>query len=140
MKELGMRPEWLELEITESHIMTNPKKAIKVLMQLSQQGIKLAIDDFGTGYSSLSYLKQLPIDKLKIDRSFIKDIPIDKDDIAITKSIISLSKTLNLDVIAEGVETMEQKDFLIKNGCSSIQGYLYDKPIEAKGVEDRWLI
>ncbi len=139
MNKLGMRAEWLELEITESHIMTNPKRAIKVLTELSRQGIKLAIDDFGTGYSSLSYLKQLPIDKLKIDRSFIKDIPKDKDDIAITKSIISLSKTLNLDVIAEGVETIEQKEFLIANGCSSIQGYLYDKPIEANGIEERWL-
>jgi diguanylate cyclase (GGDEF)-like protein/PAS domain S-box-containing protein len=139
MRELGMRPEWLELEITESHIMTNPKKAIKVLSELSKQGIKLAIDDFGTGYSSLSYLKQLPIDKLKIDRSFIKDIPTDKDDIAITKSIISLSKTLNLDVIAEGVESVEQKEFLIKNGCSSIQGYLYGKPMESKDIEHGWL-
>jgi len=119
--------------------MNNPTQAIEILTQISQRGIKLAIDDFGTGYSSLSYLKQLPIDKLKIDKSFINDIPENSDDSAITKSIISLSQTLNLDVIAEGVETIEQKDFLVANGCINIQGYLYAKPMEAKKIEKLWI-
>ncbi len=89
----------------------------------------MAIDDFGTGYSSLSYLKTMPIDKLKIDRSFIEGIPYDGDDIAITKAIISLGKNLQLDIIAEGVETHEQQEFLRAEGCEEVQGYLYSHPI-----------
>ncbi len=139
MQEIGMKPQWLELEVTEGQIMDNPTQAIEILSQISQRGINLAVDDFGTGYSSLSYLKQLPIDKLKIDKSFINDIPSNKDDSAITKSIISLSQILNLDIIAEGVETIEQKDFLVANGCKKIQGYLYAKPMEAKDIESLWL-
>jgi len=134
-----IKPEWIELEVTEGQIMKNPKEAIEILSQISQRGIELAIDDFGTGYSSLSYLKRLPIDKLKIDQSFIRDIPEDEDDIAITKSIISLSKNLHLNIIAEGVETLAQRDFLIKNGCRNIQGYLYAKPMEASLIESLWL-
>ena len=135
----GIKQEWIELEITESQIMKNPKEAIEILTEISKRGIELAIDDFGTGYSSLSYLKSLPINKLKIDQSFIKDIPKDKDDMAITKSIISLSKNLNLSIIAEGVETLAQKDFLIKNGCKYIQGYIYAKPMESIDIENLWL-
>lgn len=133
------KPEWIELEVTESQIMTNPQEAIKILNQLSDMGIELAIDDFGTGYSSLSYLKRLPIDKLKIDRSFVLDLPDDEEDIAITKSIIGLSKSLNLKVIAEGVETQEQKDFLVENGCNKIQGYFYSKPIPAYEMQKLFL-
>jgi len=139
IKSVGIKPEWVELEITEGQLMKNPKKSIEILTKISKRGIKLAIDDFGTGYSSLAYLKNFPINKLKIDRSFVKDIPNDKDDMEITKSIISLSKNLNLSVIAEGVETLAQKDFLVKNGCKYIQGYIYAKPMDSEDIENLWL-
>ena len=126
---------WLSFEITEGQIMKNPEKSIEKLKDLNNLGIKLSIDDFGTGYSSLSYLKKLPISKLKIDQSFIRDIPEDLDDVEITKTIISMAKNLKLEVIAEGVETIEQRDFLLENGCNEIQGYLYYKPLPAKDVE-----
>jgi len=119
----------IELEVTESQIMNNPKKSIEVLEDLDKLGISISIDDFGTGYSSLSYLKKLPIKKLKIDKSFIDELPYNLDDVAITNTIINLCSNLNLKVIAEGVETLEQKDFLVKNGCRFIQGYLYSKPL-----------
>jgi diguanylate cyclase (GGDEF)-like protein len=125
----NFKGEWLELEITESDIMKKPQEAIVRFKEISELGIKISIDDFGTGYSSLSYLKKLPIDKLKIDQSFIKDIPGDEDDNAIVKAVIAISKSLNLDIIAEGVETKEQVDFVIKNGCTKLQGYYYSKPI-----------
>jgi len=136
LKESKCNPEWLELEVTEGKIMKNPENSISILDKISDLGIELAIDDFGTGYSSLSYLKRLPIDKLKIDRSFIRNLPNDKDDIAIAKAIISLSKSLNLKVIAEGVETKKQKDFLITNNCSNIQGYFYSKPMPVDEMDE----
>ena len=134
--EENIDTSWLSFEVTESQIMKNPDKSIEKLKDLNNLGIKLSIDDFGTGYSSLSYLKKLPINKLKIDRSFIMDIPIDLDDIEITKTIISMAKNLKLEVIAEGVETIEQRDFLLENGCNEIQGYLYYKPLPANDVEN----
>ena len=133
--ETTCNPECLELEVTESQVMTNPEKAITILKQISSMGIQLAVDDFGTGYSSLSYLKRLPINKLKIDQSFIRDIPDDEDDVGIAKAVIALSKSLNLSVIAEGVETKEQKDFLVNNGCVNIQGYFYGKPMPKDEME-----
>jgi len=126
----------IELEVTETQIMSNPEQSIKVLEELSDMDISIVIDDFGTGYSSLSYLKKLPINKLKIDKSFVDGVPLDADDSAIAKTIISLSKNLNLKVIAEGVETQEQKDFLVENGCDFIQGYLYSRPIPADEMRD----
>jgi len=135
IEETGCSPEWLELEVTESQIMKNPEEAIKILNKISDIGIELAVDDFGTGYSSLSYLKKLPINKLKIDRSFVKDLPDDEEDIAITKAVIALAKSLNLRTIAEGVETKEQKEFLVENGCENIQGYFYAKPMPASDME-----
>ena len=135
MKETECKSEWLELEVTEGQIMTNPENAIKLLTQISNLGIELAVDDFGTGYSSLAYLKRLPIDKLKIDQAFVRDLPDDEEDAGITKAVIALAKSLNLRVIAEGVETNEQKNFLIENGCKSIQGYFYSKPIPANELE-----
>jgi diguanylate cyclase (GGDEF)-like protein/PAS domain S-box-containing protein len=135
IEETKYQTEWLALEVTESQIMTNPEHAIVKLKEISDMKIEIAIDDFGTGYSSLSYLKRLPIDKLKIDRSFIKDLPDDEEDMSITKAIIALAKSLNLKVIAEGVETEEQKIFLLENECVNIQGYLYSKPIEADEME-----
>lgn len=135
IKETGCKAEWIALEVTESQIMTNPEEAIKILNKISDEGIELAVDDFGTGYSSLAYLKKLPIDKLKIDQVFVMDLPYDEEDSAITKAVIALAKSLNLSVIAEGVEKKEQKDFLIQNGCENIQGYLYSKPIPANEIE-----
>ena len=117
------------LEITETQIMHEPELSIMKLQEISNLGISLAIDDFGTGYSSLAYLKRLPIQKLKIDKSFIDYLPEDNEDAVISKAIISLAKNLNLSVIAEGVETLMQKEFLLENGCTSIQGYLYSKPL-----------
>ena len=110
--------------------------AIAILEQLNSLGIMIAVDDFGTGYSSLSYLKHLPISELKIDKSFIMDIPGNEDDMAIVDSIIAISKSLKLDLIAEGVETEEQKEFLFSKGCNKVQGYLYARPMPAKEVTE----
>ncbi|MBL0709440.1 MAG: EAL domain-containing protein [Colwellia sp.] len=129
--ETGCKSEWVTLELTEGQIMSNPEESIKVLNQIKDIGVELAVDDFGTGYSSLAYLKKLPIDKLKIDRAFIKDLPDDDEDAGITRAVIALAKSLNLKLIAEGVETQEQKDFIVDNGCHNIQGYFYSKPIPA---------
>ncbi|MFT6985379.1 MAG: diguanylate cyclase (GGDEF)-like protein/PAS domain S-box-containing protein [Psychromonas sp.] len=129
LKESGCAAHCLAFEVTEGQIMENPENAILILQNISAMGIELAIDDFGTGYSSLSYLKRLPINKLKIDQSFIRGLPEDEDDAALTKAIISLAKNLHLSVIAEGVETIEQVNFLIDHGCCNIQGYYYAKPL-----------
>ena len=134
MDDFGFNSQWLELEVTEGQIMNNPESSIERLNLLHSYGIELAIDDFGTGYSSLAYLKKLPLDKLKIDQSFVRDILLDEDDAAITKAIISLGKSLNMKLIAEGVEEEEQKSFLLHNGCILIQGYLYARPMPAKDI------
>ena len=126
---------WLELEVTEGQVMKNPEHSIKKLNRLNNMGISIAIDDFGTGYSSLSYLKKLPVNKLKIDRSFIEDIPDDEDDIAITKAIIAIAKSLHLSIIAEGVETQEQKEFMLANNCKKIQGYYYSQPLDRDNMQ-----
>ena len=129
LDETGFDPEKLELEITESCLMDNIETTISLLKDLKKLGIKISIDDFGTGYSSLNYLKRFPIDKLKIDRSFIMDIDSDPNDEAIVKTIISLAHSLNLSVVAEGVETESQKEFLRLNDCDEMQGYLFSKPL-----------
>lgn len=134
--ETKCNPAWITLELTEGQIMRNPKTAIAVLEQLNSLGILIAIDDFGTGYSSLSYLKHLPISELKIDRSFITDIPENEDDMAIVDSIIAISKSLKLDLIAEGVETEEQKEFLLSKGCDRVQGYLYARPMPEDKISE----
>jgi diguanylate cyclase (GGDEF)-like protein len=135
LEETGCKAEWIELEVTESNIMHNILEAINTLNQLRDLGIHIAIDDFGTGYSSLSYLKRLPVNKLKIDRSFIIDIPGNKEDAAITNAIIAIADSLNLTVIAEGVESKKQKKYLLENGCRYIQGYLYYRPMAADKME-----
>jgi diguanylate cyclase (GGDEF)-like protein/PAS domain S-box-containing protein len=132
--ESGLTPESLELEITESMVMQNAEHATETLQKLKAMGVSLAIDDFGTGYSSLAYLKRFPIDCIKIDRSFIKDIPVDADDMAITKGVIALGHSLRLKVVAEGVETAEQRDFLQANDCDEFQGFLFSKPLAAEEV------
>lgn len=129
LEKTGLSGSSLELELTESYMMENPQEAITLFKKFKDHGITLSIDDFGTGYSSLSYLKKLPVDKLKIDRSFITDIPNDKGDMSITSTIIAMSKSLGLSVIAEGIETKEQHDFLKKEGCYEGQGYLYSKAV-----------
>jgi diguanylate cyclase (GGDEF)-like protein len=122
-------------EITETQIMKNPEHSIITLNQLKEIGVQLAIDDFGTGHSSLSYIKRLPVDKIKIDQSFIRDIPDDINDIELTRTIITMSKSLNMNVLAEGVETKEQADFLVDNGCYEAQGYFYFKPQAVETIE-----
>jgi EAL domain-containing protein (putative c-di-GMP-specific phosphodiesterase class I) len=121
--------KYLSFEITESDLMANPESSIEKLNILKELSIEIAIDDFGTCYSSLSYLKRLPVGKLKIDQSFTKGIPNDRDDVIIVKTIIALAKNLNMKVIAEGVETKEQKEFMYENGCHEIQGYFYARPM-----------
>lgn len=135
LKESKCKSKWIELEVTESHIMKDPEKAVSILKELSEVGIKISIDDFGVGYSSLTYLKRLPIDKLKIDKSFVDGVPNDKGDAAIINAIIGMANGLNLEIIAEGVETNEQKEFLIDNGCHLIQGYLCSKPLNSIDFE-----
>lgn len=121
----------LTFEVTEGDLMINPESSIEKLNMLKELGIEIAIDDFGTGYSSLSYLKRLPVGKLKIDQSFSSGVPNDRDDVVISKTIIALAKNLNMKVLAEGVETLEQKEFMYENGCYEIQGYFYSKPLPA---------
>ena len=135
MKTYGFKPEWLELEITEGHMMKNAIEIINKLKQVSNLGINISIDDFGTGYSSLSLLKRLPINRLKIDKSFIEDIPEDEEDIAIINSIIALAKSLNLDLIAEGIETLEQINFLMSKNCMCVQGHYYYHPLSADELQ-----
>lgn len=129
LQETGLPPTYLELEITESIIMNDVEKAIRIMREFNQMGISISIDDFGTGYSSLNYLKQFPINTLKIDQSFMRDIPEDNHNTAITTAIISLAKSLNLKVIAEGVETDRQLAFLQEQKCDEIQGYWFSPPI-----------
>jgi diguanylate cyclase (GGDEF)-like protein len=132
--ETGVPPHLLELELTESIIMHNPEEAAKTLRNLKELGICLSIDDFGTGFSSLSYLVHFPIDTLKIDRSFIQQTPSDPAHSAISSAIISLANSLNLNVIAEGVETQEQLDFLQDHRCNAVQGYYFSGPIDQEQI------
>jgi len=139
-EEVGVSPKYFGLEITEEGIMKDPEKNIRILQELKDFHITLSVDDFGTGYSSFEYLKKLPIDKLKIDRTFIKDLEHDEDDKVIASIIISLAKQLHLQAVAEGVETQMQRDFVFSHGCDAIQGYLYSPPIPAKEFEEKFLI
>lgn len=135
LKDTNVQPEVLELEITESMVMDRIDEALEILNSLNDLKISLSIDDFGTGFSSFAYLKKLPVKKLKIDKSFIDDIPVNHDDCMIAKTIIDIGRNLNMKVIAEGVETQEQVDFLRDNGCDSVQGYFYGKPTPAKDFD-----
>jgi len=136
LDETGLQAQYLELEITESVMTTDVEKSFALLTQLRALGVKISLDDFGTGYSSLSYLKRFPVDTLKIDQSFVRDIATDQDSGAIVKAIISLGRNLNLTVLAEGIETQDQFRFLLANGCDEGQGYLMSKPIPNKNFVD----
>jgi len=132
----GMAPNLLELEITESMVMHNPEHIISILAKIKSMGVRLAIDDFGTGYSSLAQIKHFPIDTLKVDRSFIRNIPQDAEDKAITEAIIAMGKTLSLTVVAEGVETEEQMNFLKEHSCDEMQGFYFSKPVVPEQFAD----
>ncbi|RAS30972.1 EAL and GGDEF domain-containing protein [Paraburkholderia bryophila] len=134
LAETGLEPQYLELELTESTIMRNAEEAVSMLNELHALGIGLAIDDFGTGYSSLSYLKRFPVDRLKIDRSFVSDIGVSGDDETITSAIIALAHSLKLQVIAEGVETSAQLDFLRERACDEMQGFYFAKPMGTEAI------
>jgi EAL domain-containing protein (putative c-di-GMP-specific phosphodiesterase class I) len=132
--ESGVSPAALGIEITESALMDDPEAAAATLVRLKEMGLTISIDDFGTGYSSLAYLKRFPIDSLKIDRAFVRDIATDPDDAAIVTAIITMAQSLKLDVIAEGVETEEQLNFLRNRGCDAAQGYYFSRPVSAELV------
>ena len=135
IREAGIDPTQLEVEITETMLMEDADAAAFTVQRLHELGIRLAIDDFGTGYSSLNYLKRFPIDTVKIDRSFVMEIPGNPDDIAITAAVISMAHRLNLVVVAEGVETAEQLEFLTEHDCEYGQGYYFAKPLPLTEVQ-----
>jgi EAL domain-containing protein (putative c-di-GMP-specific phosphodiesterase class I) len=127
-------PDWLEFELAEGQLVKSPEEMIEKIKKINALGIKVSIDDFGTGYSSLSLLKRLPIHRLKIDKSLVQGIVSDTDSTMIVKTIITLAKNFNLGLIAEGVETVEQKEFLIEHGCTKFQGYYFSKPLTATEI------
>jgi len=125
----AINPMRLKLELTESLLLDDIEDTIATMNVLSEIGVQFSLDDFGTGYSSLQYLKRLPLDQLKIDRSFVRDIATDISDKAIVRTIVAMAQSLDISVIAEGVETEEQRQLLLKNGCSNFQGYLFGRPV-----------
>jgi EAL domain-containing protein (putative c-di-GMP-specific phosphodiesterase class I) len=129
IRSTGIEPGILELEITESMVMHDPEQAVQLMHNLRAMGVHLTMDDFGTGYSSLGYLKRFPINSLKVDRSFVRDLPHSTDDIAITRAVIAMAHSLQMNVIAEGVELKEQLEVLRKEGCDEFQGYLCRPPL-----------
>ena len=131
----GVEPSHLELEVTESALIEHPDEALAVLNELGEHGFRISLDDFGTGYSSLSYIRQLPIHAVKIDRSFIKELATSEDAHAITWTIIMMCQALNLEAVAEGVETRAQRDVLIELGCNEAQGFLFGRPMPASRLE-----
>jgi EAL domain-containing protein (putative c-di-GMP-specific phosphodiesterase class I) len=132
LKKHDLQPDLLEVELTESMLMKNPKATVEQLIELKRLGVKISLDDFGTGYSSLNYLRRFPVDFLKIDRSFIAEINQDESANSVAKSVVAIAQSLGLKTIAEGVETKEQLDFLLGCGCYAMQGYYYSKPLEAE--------
>jgi len=134
LEEQGLAPEALEIEITETALMQDPDSTLRILKSLRELGVSIALDDFGTGYSSLSYLKRFPVNVLKIDKSFIADIPDDLDNMEITRAIIAMAERLNIRVVAEGVETERQLEFLRAEGCDLVQGYYFSPPAPADAL------
>ncbi len=136
LAETGLAPDLLELEVTETVVMQNPDSAHNILVAIQKLGVHMAIDDFGTGYSSLAHLKRLPISSLKIDRSFVIDIESNSQDAAIASAIIDMGKTLELNIIVEGVETSGQLHFFKERQCHEIQGFFYSAPVSADRLTD----
>ena len=137
VKRHAINPRRLKLELTEGMLLENIEETIAIMNELNAIGIRFSLDDFGTGYSSLQYLKRLPLDQLKIDQSFVRDIVIDGSDQAIVRTIVAIAQSLDMRVIAEGVETEEQRQLLLENGCSNYQGYLFGKPLPIEQFEAR---
>jgi len=133
--ETGVQPHLLKLELTESLVLDNINETVEKMQQLKAMGVRFSMDDFGTGYSSLAYLTRLPLDQLKIDQSFVRNIGLQASDSAVIDTIIGLGRSLGLEVIAEGVETAEQRDFLAEHGCERCQGYLFGKPMAIEAFE-----
>ena len=140
LADSGVAPEQLELEITESAVMHDVEQTIETMHALKRLGVSLSIDDFGVGYSSLGYLARLPVDCLKIDRSFVTDLPSNKHEAIVARGIISMARGLSLTTVAEGVETDAQLEFLKSNGCDQIQGYLLSRPISPEEITERFLL
>ena len=134
LHETGLSPEWLELELTESLLMENIDTAIDMMRQIKELGVSISLDDFGTGYSSLSYLRQFPVDYLKIDRTFIKNLTVSDKDMAITVAISNLARSLRMGLVAEGVEESEHMEFLRHHGCHEAQGFLFSRPVPAEQI------
>jgi EAL domain-containing protein (putative c-di-GMP-specific phosphodiesterase class I) len=137
LQDQGLSANVLEVEITESLLMSDPQRASRSLQELYGHGVHIAIDDFGTGYSSLAYLKRFPAQTVKLDRSFVKGLPHDRDDAAITQAVVAMAHSLGIGVVAEGVETQAQLDMLRSLGCDEAQGYLIDRPLAAAQLASR---
>ena len=137
IKAYGVGPGELTIELTESTLMADSEASMKAIHELRALGVSLAVDDFGTGYSSLAYLKLLRPQKLKVDRSFVRDLPDDKDDAVLVRAVLGLARALEIEVVAEGVETEAQRDFLLTEACVLQQGYLYAKPMPAEQLGGR---
>ena len=131
LEQTQLEPRWLEIEITENMVMHDGEQMVEMLRAIKRLGVQIAVDDFGTGYSSLSYLQRFPVNRLKVDRSFVQDMARDADSAAIVRTIIALGHNLGLKVVAEGVETEDQIAFLADNACDELQGYYFSKPISA---------
>jgi EAL domain-containing protein (putative c-di-GMP-specific phosphodiesterase class I) len=144
LAETGASPEWLELEVTESILMEDSATTLATLNALRAAGIQLSLDDFGTGYSSLSYLKRLPLNSLKVDQSFVRGLPADREGLAIVRAIVSMAKNLGFTVTAEGIETLEQAHILDDLNCELLQGYYIGRPISAEAITpllaQRWTL
>jgi EAL domain-containing protein (putative c-di-GMP-specific phosphodiesterase class I) len=136
LRESGLAPQYLELQITENTVMERNRDTMATMTRLEQLGVRLSVDDFGTGYSSLAYLKQFPVHSLKIDHSFVRDITTDRDDAAIVSAMIAMAKSLGLGVVAEGVETRQQLEFLRAAGCGAYQGYYFSVPLPANAFAE----
>jgi len=135
LRKTGANPQRLKLELTESLLLTDTQDAILKMTELRDVGVRFSLDDFGTGYSSLSYLKLLPLQQLKIDQSFVRDVLTDPNDAAIARTVLALGKSLGFNVVAEGVETAGQRAFLLENGCTLFQGYLFGKPVPIEQLQ-----
>jgi len=136
IQNAGIHPSTLEVELTETSIMEDVSQTQATLMVLKEMGLRIAVDDFGTGYSSLSYLRSFPLDTLKVDRAFIRDLTTNDEDKSLAAAIIAMAQSLNLRVVAEGIELQEQASFLLEKSCDEFQGFLFSKPISAKAFTE----